>query len=1021
MHRFPRALPRAVEDYDAWVSGVPRILDLLKQAIHQHQSLPEHHLETESRFPSAIANQGLALAKSDPDLQPVINAFSWLCFLNPKQLKAAINWVDCSRPTLRNVLSARPGIDGIVAVFSLWEVLRRDNKRRVVPLINTFGDPRTFDVSTSGAEEYLQELQTQVANLFKQNRPAEVIPERPSATFGNVLLELAAWLNTQSRRTRRRALQLAPLVFVVDTLTPWQQWWSELDGFEKKFRRLRGKPWTPEAREAAGRLNDTLQVIKARVVKVPSHDDVLAHLQQLAISRDSGICDSISRILSNVPVLDRSRFLVQWAVASQGYNSHQVTAFLRALAETLTADNVGMLAPWNGGRRRDSMWEILRTDRRHYSRILQCVDRCHAASDDSLTSDDVRQIVAFTVATEDHRIAGEYYWQLRRADRRDEWFSAEDCQLAHQLQTASERFVDLLVAIDGLESDRSDAIAALATRFAQSGWYDVCEEWLLSGMGAQLANLAARWTALKSLETESAPPEYPRNPQRPGWAIRFPPELETVLAILAAVTPDAERTAARILRKNFPDPAALQQERDALRSRLEHESPHEHLGSRLTQLEQWLSHPPAVSPPRLRTLKRKLWRVVQRVVVRQLSRKVDEAGRRIAKVVLHSSVLPDWIQQPENMRLLAAILELRPAFRDLGLRLLRSRCGTESWDLLQEPKNRAFLTRLRDRGIDPAPGLSNARPREIEIDGGVRIVVGLEDDPIEILHMGRHFQTCLSPGSFNFFSAVSNAVDINKRVFYGRDATGRVDGRCLMAISNQGGILAFHPYAHDNRRSFGRIVAQTAEDLAEQMGTVVVPRGEVECLVASDWYDDGPVDICGRFAFLEFQSEFRASLKTIDATEFAAVLENQFDPLPLNSMTLPWVIQMTELDDRPDLILPLLPVIEDAADLSHDCRVRAATLAHRAGAFRFSHRVLRAFALRELSKRRDWYHVSIDVLNAVAEIDPTVGLRLLRRTRRDHVAADEDETDSQRRCLLATVHEQLGRSALAARLRMAPG
>jgi hypothetical protein len=246
-------------------------------------------------------------------------------------------------------------------------------------------------VSTSGAEEYLQELQTQVANLFKQNRPAEVIPERPSATFGNVLLELAAWLNTQSRRTRRRALQLAPLVFVVDTLTPWQQWWSELDGFEKKFRRLRGKPWTPEAREAAGRLNDTLQVIKARVVKVPSHDDVLAHLQQLAISRDSGICDSISRILSNVPVLDRSRFLVQWAVASQGYNSHQVTAFLRALAETLTADNVGMLAPWNGGRRRDSMWEILRTDRRHYSRILQCVDRCHAASDDSLTSDDVRQ------------------------------------------------------------------------------------------------------------------------------------------------------------------------------------------------------------------------------------------------------------------------------------------------------------------------------------------------------------------------------------------------------------------------------------------------------------------------------------------------------------------------------------------------------------------------------------------------------------------------------------------------------
>jgi hypothetical protein len=151
------------------------------------------------------------------------------------------------------------------------------------------------------------------------------------------------------------------------------------------------------------------------------------------------------------------------------------------------------------------------------------------------------------------------------------------------------------------------------------------------------------------------------------------------------------------------------------------------------------------------------------------------------------------------------------------------------------------------------------------------------------------------------------------------------------------------------------------------------------------------------------------------------MLEAAFDPLPLNALTLPLVLDLSELGDRPALVLPLLPYIEASKGLADGAWLRAARLAHRAGASGFTHRVLRRRAvpyLLALHRRQDW--LDIQTLDVLIDLEPSTALQVLRRTRPRGVRSDEAETAPERRALLARAHEALGRPVRARRLRKNP-
>jgi hypothetical protein len=163
------------------------------------------------------------------------------------------------------------------------------------------------------------------------------------------------------------------------------------------------------------------------------------------------------------------------------------------------------------------------------------------------------------------------------------------------------------------------------------------------------------------------------------------------------------------------------------------------------------------------------------------------------------------------------------------------------------PANVAFLESLAARGVDPTLWLG-AHPHSFHCESaaGGRVRLAFECDPIRVLQMGNYFDTCLSAGSFNAFSAVANACELNKRVVYATDGEGRVVGRKLIGIDETGKLLGFHSYAglHDDKGNEVLLAAflDYLRAFAAACGLELADDGTVPKLFVDDWYDDGAVE-----------------------------------------------------------------------------------------------------------------------------------------------------------------------------------
>ncbi|MBZ0231467.1 MAG: hypothetical protein K8M05_03895, partial [Deltaproteobacteria bacterium] len=369
---------------------------------------------------------------------------------------------------------------------------------------------------------------------------------------------------------------------------------------------------------------------------------------------------------------------------------------------------------------------------------------------------------------------------------------------------------------------------------------------------------------------------------------------------------------------------------------------------------------------------------------------------------------PGWMLDRQRVAVLAALAKLPPAPRDLAMRLLRKRAGDRPWDLRDDPKNQAFLAGLRARGIDPAPWLDDP-PRSVTAADGSTLTVGFAGDPLDVFVMGEHFNTCLGADGVNFFSVVTNAADINKRVLYARRPDGKVAGRCLFALTDGGRILTFEPYAHEGKIEFGRVVRDRALELAARMGTEVVGSGSVSTLVADEWYDDGAHDLVERFPALVGESELRTELATISPAALVARLVEALAH-PLDDVTLPLVISLPEVQRRPELVVALGPALLAAAAIPDATMIQAARIALQAGDLAMADRLLAGRARPQMMVDTPRW-----VGDVLARVRPSLALSLLRSTRERGVRGWEDEP-VERVVVAAMAMEHLRRPRQAAAL-----
>ncbi|MBW3636841.1 MAG: hypothetical protein KY445_10350 [Armatimonadetes bacterium] len=282
-------------------------------------------------------------------------------------------------------------------------------------------------------------------------------------------------------------------------------------------------------------------------------------------------------------------------------------------------------------------------------------------------------------------------------------------------------------------------------------------------------------------------------------------------------------------------PRKIEAEIAALQARGELPIP---LAKRLKNLLSRLENPQELRVSMRREMEESLRNAAVEAELRVMERVVESCYRARLEV----------LGAPKNVVLSADLMNAALFSTDIDFNrkwlreIVRAHCQKRQGWRLEIEGNARFLQSLRERAVNTAQWLAEA-PQGFMI-GGERIELRLEACPLRILQMGNYFDTCLSRGGCNAFSSVANAVELNKRVVFARDAKGRVVGRQLLALSSEGRLLGFHVYASlegEKAAALRAAFGSYARDFAARCELELGDKGEVERLFVSDWYDDGTI------------------------------------------------------------------------------------------------------------------------------------------------------------------------------------
>lgn len=980
------ALAEVVGDVDRWHAAVMAVLDALKPTIHDGGALPDPW----SLQPAALQRRAARARATTPPLAPLIDALGWIHGDLGASPTAALTWAERRADPLARILTlpdlppaakGKPGaaaLTPLALALALRHLADEDGDRLVDPLITALADPAIHTV-TPRIGGYLRALGEQITRDLR----ATPVPP-PSAPIGPLLRELVPWLLTVTPAQRRAGLRAIGVARLPALVAAWHAVWTRVGPIAARLSRPRPPSWD-ELVALRGEVNAASRALPG--------DVELPELGRVLRAPAAALLD----LIDDLPELD--------AVDEPAVHAPTLLA-LHALADTvgeqaaLPALIAACLAP-DRGRRWPLLWRHVLAPGllRRTLTLPQVAERgpiVGAALGVLLDTGDgeVPTVGELTlIANHGHDVAATVafmrVWRNRRA------LSHNGVALALQLVDDADQLRDLAAAIDSLDPETLDRLELVVAALGATG-RRLARDLVQAGEVARLrtAGAAVGLAGALQLAVAPLPPQGP-GPLPPALA-RYPATLHPALTALAAAGGAAQ--AAGILDDTFPDPGATARELAAIEARLADGAGDARLRRRADNLRARRATPPPVSDTRIERLRTKLTRAADVATLERWLADVRTAiDVRLARAFeLRLEPRPPWLDAPAYQRVLAGIVGLPAGPRALARRVLARRAGPPPWDLRDEPHNAAWLTRLTARGVDVRPWLDGIGIRRA---GRPVRCLALEDDPLEVLRMGEHFSTCLAPTSFNFFAAVVNAAEINKRVIYARDPAGAVIGRCLIGLTDAGGLVTFQPYCHD-RTDLAAMVRDFVAELAAAMGTMVVPTGRIAPLAGCGWYDDGPRDLTSAFAFLADGAPFLTALTTIAPDDLLAELAARFAPLPVGGMALALVVALPELDARPELIVPCLPLLDASDDVPRATRLRAARLAERAG----RGDLLGDRFVAHLRPTHAGWHADLDLLEMLAPRAPARLLAWLRAARSDLTDHDRPYWDYGHGLALAALH-----------------
>jgi hypothetical protein len=1036
---------KVVGDLENWQERVSNLLETLKVIIHEDDNrLNEVPLECLDR---AEIQNVMELIRRSPQLRELLSAIIWSQWACPERRAMLLAWVARHASLIASYAESGDVQKRLQTLLMMADLSLFESSEDFETFQRLLFNASTLDVTSAC---FSHEALTFVFSLknWKKGQTQPTVPALPAGDFDSAMSSFLDWLIRQESAVRQLAFRMVVLTFRLPALQNWRESWST---FHKQATstvdRLRSQiTWLPadafhlEACRIAEELRELLNLCGPTIIT----SDVLNSIRTVLLNRSAHFCNALCEFAASIPeftstgVWQEDGCILRIATvceAAEQFRSDESesrwTQFYQLAAKLLKHhDSERQLVPWSGliacQRRNGYLHSSLRADlfydvddEKNWPAFFECL---RVLIEHPNYSANCTDIIAWLL-NESSSVEQTCFRFAQIASL--PWL--QDCSrsqivAALKFDVDGYAFPEMLKLIgpeSKISTEQITGIMNLYQHFRQAGWSDVVPMLLRTRRVTEITQLSM----LLGIATAFAerPDVEPRAAEAgvPSWAANLPVELLPSIACLCALPGVKPRKAKSILASSFPDATALQSEIAALENRSSNDPAEKFRIKRLENLRQRLSHPEKVSPAVVERLKRKLHEAACRQVFHILLQRVLASIEQFLHARIGGQRVCRELSVPRQLELVSCLLRLHEPYRDFGLRLLRKCWGDTDWDQTKEPANERFLETLESRGIQVAPWLQNRSVR-IEAAGHRHpLTISFSPNEVETMLMGYYFGTCLSPGNVNFFSAVANAVDINKRVVFARTATGQVVGRCLLALGDSGTLMTFHPYCNEETFPFSDHMATFAAQIAEDMGTVVSHNDTVGILVAPEWYNDGACDL-GNSVFRD-ESPLRIAIRAASEDDIVQVTEQALGTVGLNDTMLEMLVELPEFKSRPQLIVPFVPHFERRElQLGVSSMLRAALLAFEAGERSFASRVLLKYGpsyIKQHQTNSGFMREAVELLKAIVTMHPSVALRLLRETRHRSIRSDAEETNESRRELLADCFTALARPKLAAALR----
>ncbi|MGA7740835.1 MAG: hypothetical protein WBP56_06765 [Polyangia bacterium] len=850
--RFPRALADAVGDVDVWSANMKAAVGWVKQGLRDGRA-PRSLFGREARFGNPIAGTAAELVGTEPLLSQLLADLSWYFCSDPSEGAEMLEWVSARRQQIVGVIRIAPRDHDFGALCLRLRALRAEAREsRLAVLERLVLDSRAWQGPLLGLYPERLLPMVKAGDVFTLSE----------LDFGRLGVWLSHWttrLLAEESSARHRALDLFSATYgrLEEPLEHWRIRWGEIQQALDDLRKMAattGVAWSEwEEAKAKKKLNSIgavpgqcgalktgLESIRrlSRCASTAQHRDLVALAVQMPLL-NTGLPAAIPALSSEVP----DPVLLDWlGVMRRAIKRHP---------------NLADSMPWTIDRP-----DVLRS-REQCDRFFDALALVGPSGDRESEVEFHEWLSVLCSATTDASVAARWFKRL----------------FASNLGEADRPDLDLLSGAARLCLTEPGAFMPILHGLLALPWHDrklllskvgsesLYRQALLDGHGALLCRGLDRADLLNSKVAIGAHIAG-ESPVKLTGILDCAPELKTVLAELAATTPAAEEVAVRILGPAFRSREEIHRELQVLRDKVRLVEEATALGARIRALEDLLVARPVLSQQRVEKLQAKIAHTTRRIRLERWVDQIDaELRQRLPKLLGLEAIPDDWWQEP-ILKCLMGIARLPSEFRALARLVLKRRVGQPPWDLRDHDKNARFLAHLRRNGVRIEPWLDGIGSFQHTSPNVGNAVLELENDPLEVLQMGAHFETCLSPGAFNYFSVIVNMTDINKRILYLRNPRGKVLGRCLLGLASGGGLVTFHPYCHASF-DFPSMVRDFTEELAGRMGVPVLPDGRVSPLLSSRWYDDGAVDIHGRLQCLAEGSQFRSTLARLPIDEWS--------------------------------------------------------------------------------------------------------------------------------------------------------